>query len=77
MHLYDTYLDPSSDFEINIDDKLRKSIRERVCNLDRDCFAEVRQVVVSMLERNFAKFRTLPIYRQMSADLGMHLYCSE
>ncbi|CAG8756954.1 17689_t:CDS:2 [Dentiscutata erythropus] len=66
QHIFDTYLTRNSQFEINIDDKVRKSVISFIKSQRdlRHCFDDAKRAVYVLLESSFARF-----IRSSTADL--------
>ncbi|CAG8821512.1 11867_t:CDS:2, partial [Racocetra persica] len=66
QHIFDTYLTRNSQFEVNIDDKVRKSVISFIKSQRdlRRCFDGAKRAVFVLLESSFARF-----IRSNTADL--------
>ncbi|CAG8741149.1 13428_t:CDS:2 [Cetraspora pellucida] len=66
QHIFDTYLTRNSQFEVNIDDKVRKSVISFIRSQRdlRRCFDDAKRAVFVLLESSFTRF-----IRSSTADL--------
>ncbi|CAG8810209.1 5971_t:CDS:2 [Gigaspora margarita] len=72
QHIFDTYLTRNSQFEINIDDKVRKSVisfMKSQRNL-RHCFDDAKRAVYVLLESSFNRFIRSSTADFMKKEIG-------
>ncbi|PKC14005.1 regulator of G protein signaling superfamily [Rhizophagus irregularis] len=76
QHIFDTYLTHNSQFEVNVDDKVRKSVISSIKS-QRDpkhCFDEAKRAIFVLLEVSFARFIRSPMADLMKQEIGMLLF---
>ncbi|GBB87388.1 hypothetical protein RclHR1_13850006 [Rhizophagus clarus] len=72
QHIFDTYLTHNSQFEVNVDDKVRKSVISSIKS-QRDpkhCFDEAKRAIFVLLEVSFARFIRSPMADLMKQEIG-------
>ncbi|CAG8519105.1 5725_t:CDS:2 [Acaulospora colombiana] len=72
QHIYDTYLTRNSQFEVNVDDKVRKSVVASIKSQrdPRHCFDEAKRAIFVLLENSFARFIRSDIADLMRQEIG-------
>lgn len=70
IHLYEMYIREDSDFEVNIDDKVRRPILPSIQMGDRFSFSEAKAEVFKLMESSYSKFRRSSIYADMRLSMG-------
>ncbi|CAG8463780.1 9839_t:CDS:2 [Acaulospora morrowiae] len=72
QHIYDTYLTRNSQFEVNVDDKVRKSVVASIKSQrdPRHCFDEAKRAIFLLLECSFARFIRSDIADIMKQEIG-------
>ncbi|CAI2172627.1 14318_t:CDS:2 [Funneliformis geosporum] len=71
-HIFDTYLTHKSQFEVNIDDKVRKSVIASIKSQrdPRNCFDDAKRAIFVLLEVSFARFIRSPTAELMKQEIG-------
>jgi len=72
-HVFDTYLTHNSQFEVNVDDKVRKHVTSAIKSpeqLDR-CFDEAKRAVFILLEGSYSRFLRSDAAELMWQRIGM------
>ncbi|KAG9289732.1 hypothetical protein G9A89_014467 [Geosiphon pyriformis] len=71
-HIFDTYLTHNSQFEVNVDDKVRKSVIAALKSPrePRRCFDDAKRAIFLLLEVSFARFIRGPMAEQMKREIG-------
>ena len=74
QHIFVTYLTPNSQFEVNVDDKVRKSVITSIKSQQnlRHCFNDAKRAVLALLEVSFAQFMRSNAADMMKRDIGKH-----
>ncbi|ORX43842.1 hypothetical protein DM01DRAFT_1312780 [Hesseltinella vesiculosa] len=71
QHIYNTYLTRNSHFEVNLDDRVRRQVKEALDQKQVDtCFDAAKRSVYSLLESSYMRFLTTKIYHRMLKDCG-------
>ncbi|KAI8068316.1 hypothetical protein BC940DRAFT_299679 [Gongronella butleri] len=71
QHIYNTYLTRNSHFEVNLDDRVRRQVKEALERKDvSTCFETAKRSVYSLLESSYMRFLTTKIYQRMLKDCG-------
>lgn len=70
MELYNAFIKPGSDFEINLEARVRDAILPRIEGGDQGCFSEAREQVVHLLIPCYSNFTRGPVYTRMVGDVG-------
>lgn len=74
QQIFDTYLTRKSQFEVNVDDKVRKSIIATIKS-ERDlhyCFRDAKHAVFALLECSFSRFIRSCLTDVMKKEIGQH-----
>lgn len=71
--IYDTYISIDSYFEINVDDRIRRSITSQLSSeeIDFDLFNEAKASIYTLLEASFNRFLSAPNYKDMIDNCGI------
>ena len=74
QHIFDTYLTRNSQFEVNIDDKVRKSVIASIKSQrdPRHCFDDAKRAIFVLLEVSFARFIRSPTADLMKQEIGIY-----
>ncbi|CAG8620964.1 82_t:CDS:2 [Funneliformis mosseae] len=74
QHIFDTYLTRNSQFEVNIDDKVRKSVIASIKSQrdPRNCFDDAKRAIFVLLEVSFARFIRSPTAELMKQEIGVN-----
>ncbi|CAO3589164.1 unnamed protein product [Absidia cylindrospora] len=71
QHIFTTYLTRNSHFEVNLDDKVRRTVTEALDQKDVEkCFETAKQSVYSLLESSYMRFLTTDTYQKMVKSCG-------
>ncbi|KAI8364410.1 RGS domain-containing protein [Blakeslea trispora] len=74
QHIYNTYLSRNSYFEVNLDDKVRRTVTEALENKDAvHCFDTAKRAVYSLLESSYMRFQNTDIFEDMVTNCGKSL----
>ncbi|RUS13731.1 LOW QUALITY PROTEIN: hypothetical protein BC938DRAFT_477701, partial [Jimgerdemannia flammicorona] len=69
-HIYETYLTRNSQFEVNLEDKVRKTVMAALQDPEgaKDCFSAAKRAVFVLLEGSFQKFKANGSWDNMIKD---------
>ncbi|KAI8099718.1 RGS domain-containing protein [Halteromyces radiatus] len=71
QHIFDIYLSRNSQFEVNLDDKVRSDVMLALANRNvNGCFQTAKRAVYLLLESSFMQFVRTDIWNQMIRDCG-------
>ncbi|KAI8367225.1 RGS domain-containing protein [Choanephora cucurbitarum] len=71
QHIYNTYLSRNSYFEVNLDDKVRRSVTEALENKDaQHCFDTAKRAVYALLESSYMRFQNTDTFEDMVNHCG-------
>ncbi|KAG2206016.1 hypothetical protein INT47_005334 [Mucor saturninus] len=71
QHIFNTYLTRNSYFEVNLDDKVRRSVTESLDKKDaKSCFDGAKRAVYSLLESSFVRFQNTETFQDMVDECG-------
>ncbi|KAI9305056.1 RGS domain-containing protein [Cunninghamella echinulata] len=74
QHIFNTYLTRNSHFEVNLDDKVRRTVTEALQNKDvGQCFETAKRSVYSLLESSYMRFLMTDTYQLMVNNCGNKL----
>ncbi|KAI9478763.1 MAG: RGS domain-containing protein [Benjaminiella poitrasii] len=76
QHIFNTYLTRNSYFEVNLDDKVRKTVTQALDKKDvKNCFNSAKRAVYSLLESSYIKFRNTDTFQEMIRNCGRYKIC--
>ncbi|ORZ10155.1 RGS domain-containing protein [Absidia repens] len=71
QHIFNTYLTRNSHFEVNLDDKVRRTVTDAIQRKDVEtCFETAKRSVYSLLESSYMRFMMTDSYHQMVSTCG-------
>ncbi|KAI8087645.1 uncharacterized protein B0P05DRAFT_569593 [Gilbertella persicaria] len=71
QHIYNTYLSRNSYFEVNLDDKVRRTVTEALEKKDaHHCFDTAKRAVYSLLESSYMRFQNTDTFEDMVTNCG-------
>ncbi|KAI9315071.1 RGS domain-containing protein [Dichotomocladium elegans] len=71
QHICTMYLDHDSQFEVNVDDKVRRTVIDALRNKQmQGCFAVAKRAVYDLLESSYKRFLRADIFDLMVHDCG-------
>lgn len=74
QHIHSTYLARNSYFEVNFDDKVRRTVSRALEEKQLDgCFDAAKRAVYELLESSYMRFLTTDTYQSMVDNCGMYI----
>lgn len=71
QHIFNTYLTRNSYFEVNLDDKVRRSVTQSLEKKDaKTCFDSAKRAVYSLLESSYVRFQNTATFQDMVDECG-------
>jgi hypothetical protein len=71
QHIFNTYLTRNSYFEVNLDDKVRRTVTEALDNKNaKTCFDGAKRAVYSLLESSYMRFQNTSTFQDMVNECG-------
>lgn len=71
QHIYNTYLTRNSYFEVNLDDKVRKTVTEALEKKSAlKCFDAAKRAVYTLLETSYMRFQSTTTFQAMVDECG-------
>lgn len=71
QHIYNTYLTRNSYFEVNLDDKVRRTVTQALEEKNaKSCFDAAKRAVYSLLESSYMRFQNTDTFQSMVNECG-------
>jgi hypothetical protein len=72
QHIFNTYLSTNSYFEVNLDDKVRRTVTQALEKKNaKTCFDAAKRAVYSLLESSYMRFQNTEAFEDMVKNCGM------
>ena len=70
MGLYATFVKNGADFEVNLDEKNKMAIMERINKGDQLCFSGAKEHILRLVEPKVQLFKNSYVFEKMRKELG-------
>lgn len=71
QHIFNTYLTRNSYFEVNLDDKVRRTVTQSLEKKNaKTCFESAKRAVYSLLESSYMRFQNTDTFQDMVKQCG-------
>ncbi|GAA5812039.1 hypothetical protein MFLAVUS_005488 [Mucor flavus] len=71
QHIFNTYLTRNSYFEVNLDDKVRRTVTQSLEKKDaKNCFDSAKRAVYTLLESSYVRFQNTDTFEEMVVECG-------
>lgn len=68
--LYNTFIKNGAEFEVNLEDKIKSPIQDKILKGDQACFSEAKEHILRLMEPKVQNFKNCYVFEKMKKELG-------